>query len=103
MEPSDSPQDRYIGGGGSHACSGKVRILDEKEQDFGRAAKEFADDLVYGKDVRVETIGADKYGRTIGYVVADSTPQCITFNLVWPACGRPRWAFEIRVFFWACD
>lgn len=62
----------------------------EKGQDFGRRAKEFTDNLVYGKDVRVETIGTDKYGRTIGDVfLSDGTQlnkELVGGGLAWWYC-----------------
>jgi len=62
----------------------------EKGQDFGRRAKEFSDDLVSGRDVRVETAGIDKYGRTIGDVfLSDGThlnKELVRAGLAWWYC-----------------
>ncbi len=62
----------------------------EKGQDFGRRAKEFSDDLVKGKDVRVETRGTDKYGRTIGDIfLLDGThlnQELVKAGLAWWYC-----------------
>ena len=41
----------------------------EKAQPYGHKAKEAASALVFGKDVTLQTHGADKYGRTIGDVI----------------------------------
>ena len=40
----------------------------EKGQAFGQRAKQLTSALVFGKDVTVQVLGHDKYGRTIGEV-----------------------------------
>jgi len=40
----------------------------EKGQAFGKRAKQAASELVFGKDVTLQTFGKDKYGRTIADV-----------------------------------
>jgi endonuclease YncB( thermonuclease family) len=40
-------------------------------QAFGKEAKQFAVDMVYGKTVNVETRGKDPYGRTVGIVIVN--------------------------------
>lgn len=45
----------------------------ERGQDFGQKSKEALADLVFGKDVRIETHGKDRYGRTIGDVYVGGT------------------------------
>jgi len=40
----------------------------EKAQDFGKVAKQFTSDLVFGKIVKVEVVDSDRYGRAIGIV-----------------------------------
>jgi micrococcal nuclease len=40
----------------------------EKGQPFTNRAKQYVSDLVFGKDVKVEVHGQDRYGRTIGDV-----------------------------------
>lgn len=40
----------------------------ELNQPFGKAAKQFVSDLIFGKYVNVETNKKDRYGRTIGIV-----------------------------------
>jgi len=37
----------------------------EKSQAYGQRAKQAASELVYGKEVTVQTHGKDKYGRTL--------------------------------------
>ena len=41
----------------------------EKGQAYGKRAKQAASDLVFGKEVTVQTYGHDKYKRTIGDVI----------------------------------
>lgn len=43
----------------------------EKKQPFGDRSKQHLSDLVFAKDVTVEWDKTDKYGRTIGKVIAD--------------------------------
>jgi endonuclease YncB( thermonuclease family) len=50
----------------------------EKGQAYGMKAKQATSDLVFGKDVTLETHGTDKYGRTIADV---SLPDGIHVNL----------------------
>jgi endonuclease YncB( thermonuclease family) len=40
----------------------------ESKQAFGTRARQFTADLVFAKAVRVESLGTDRYGRTIGRV-----------------------------------
>ena len=40
----------------------------EKKQAFGNVAKQHMADMVFGKEVRVDTRKQDRYGRTIGRV-----------------------------------
>jgi len=50
----------------------KVRLhgidAPEKAQPFTNRAKQFVSDLAFGKEVKVEARGQDRYGRTIGDV-----------------------------------
>lgn len=43
----------------------------EKTQPFGNVAKKYTSKLVYGKTVDVTTYDTDRYGRTVGIVIAD--------------------------------
>ena len=43
----------------------------EKKQDYGTKAKEFTADFCFGKTVRVDEKGTDRYGRVIGEVFVD--------------------------------
>ena len=38
-------------------------------QDFGKKAKKFTSDAVFGKTVNVKPIDTDRYGRTVGIVI----------------------------------
>jgi endonuclease YncB( thermonuclease family) len=40
----------------------------ELKQAYGKAAKQFASDLIFGRDLYVETTSKDRYGRWIGIV-----------------------------------
>ena len=40
----------------------------EKRQPFGKRAKQFTSELVFGKFVEVEPIATDRYGRTVAFV-----------------------------------
>lgn len=52
-----------------------VRLADidapEKGQAFGNVARQALADAVFLKDVQVDVVKIDKYGRSVGYVVAD--------------------------------
>lgn len=59
----------------------------EKAQPFGERAKQFTSSLVFGKEVRVEVVTRDKYGRTVARVyVAD---RCLNEELL--AAGLGWW------------
>jgi endonuclease YncB( thermonuclease family) len=53
----------------------KVRLhgidCPESHQAFGSKAKQFASSLVFSKDVSVEIVDKDKYGRTVGIVTTN--------------------------------
>ena len=40
----------------------------EKRQPFGKRAKQFTSELVFGKVVEVEPVTMDRYGRTVAFV-----------------------------------
>ena len=40
----------------------------EKRQPFGKRAKQFTSELVFGKIVEIEPIATDRYGRTVAFV-----------------------------------
>ena len=52
----------------------------EKSQDFGSRAKKFTSDQVFKKQVRVEKMGTDRYGRIIGMIFYDGS--CLNEDLV---------------------
>jgi endonuclease YncB( thermonuclease family) len=45
----------------------------EKQQDYSQRSRQALSDLVFGKEVRVEMHGKDRYGRVIGDVYAGPT------------------------------
>lgn len=45
----------------------------ESSQDFGQRAKQKLSDLIYGKEVKVDILERDKYGRSVGKVYVGST------------------------------
>src|SRR5687767_9854712 len=53
----------------------KVRLngidCPESHQAFGTAAKQFTSKKVFGKDIAVRTQGTDRYGRTLGDIIAE--------------------------------
>jgi endonuclease YncB( thermonuclease family) len=44
----------------------------ETSQSYGKAAKNFTSAMLAGREVRVETIATDHYGRTVGVVFVDN-------------------------------
>ena len=43
----------------------------ESGQDFGKKAKEYCSNLIFGKEIKVISTDIDRYGRTVGKVYAD--------------------------------
>jgi endonuclease YncB( thermonuclease family) len=62
----------------------KVRLYGvdtpEKKQDFGQVAQDYTAKLIAGKNVEVEAVDEDRYGRTVGIVKEGG--QCINEELV---------------------
>jgi len=53
----------------------------ERQQPFGKRAKQFTSSLVFGKQVRVHVVDWDRYGRAVGWVyVNDDDGQKICIN-----------------------
>jgi micrococcal nuclease len=48
----------------------------EKRQPFGKRAKQFTSDMVFGKVVEIEPVATDRYGRTVALVRVEN----ITIN-----------------------
>ncbi len=44
----------------------------EKRQPFGKKAKQFTSELVFGKVVEVEPVTTDRYGRTVAFVQVEN-------------------------------
>lgn len=50
----------------------------EKQQNFGNRSKESLSELVYGKEVTVETEKKDRYGRDVGKVLIQGMDASLT-------------------------
>lgn len=80
----------------------------EQSQAFSKKAKQFTSGIVFGEQVRVESITEDRYGRTVGIVFLDGlilNEELIAVGLAWVYtryCDRPicqkwkRLEFEAR-------
>jgi endonuclease YncB( thermonuclease family) len=60
----------------------------EKGQAFGKRAKQATSELVFGKDVTLQTHGEEKDGRTIGDVILPGTPPALFIH-----CGMSNVLF----------
>lgn len=40
----------------------------ERKQAFGTVSRTFLSDLIFGKEVKLEKLGKDRYGRTLGFI-----------------------------------
>ena len=62
----------------------KVRLegvdCPELKQDYGQKAKQYTSSLCFQKQVRIETTGKDRYGRTLAFVYVGNT--CINKELL---------------------
>lgn len=58
----------------------------EKNQDFGQVAKQFTADQVFGKDVNIEKVSTDRYGRTVAFVLYENknlSEELLKSGLAW--------------------
>jgi micrococcal nuclease len=58
----------------------------EKDQDFGSKAKKFTSDMVYGKEVSVDTVATDDYGRIVAWVTINGknlNEELVRNGLAW--------------------
>ena len=58
----------------------------ERGQAFGKKAKQFTSDMVYGKVVEVKVMATDRYGRTVAMIYADKTllnEELVKAGLAW--------------------
>ena len=65
----------------------------EKGQAYDTRAKQAASELVFGKEVTLQTYGKDKYGRTIADVLLPDGTN-VNYTLVkdgWSCCLAPTW------------
>jgi endonuclease YncB( thermonuclease family) len=68
----------------------KVRLegidCPESNQDFGSKAKQATVDLCFGKEVRVQKSGEDRYGRTLAYIFVGDicvNKQLLSLGMAW--------------------
>jgi len=51
----------------------KVRVANidcpERKQPFSKRAKQFTSDAIFGKEVKLEYLKKDRYGRSVGHVI----------------------------------
>ena len=69
----------------------------EKRQAYGDRARDFTGAVVFGQDVRVEVLGRDRYGRTLGIVCGPDgrvlNRKLLVSGLAWvyvQYCKRPE-------------
>jgi micrococcal nuclease len=58
----------------------------EKRQPFGKRARQFTSELVFGKVVEVEAVAIDRYGRTVAFVRVENVllnEELIKDGLAW--------------------
>ena len=59
----------------------------EKRQAFGKKAKQFTSELVFGKTITVTVLDVDRYGRTVGEVILPDGPvlnhELVRAGLAW--------------------
>jgi len=58
----------------------------EKGQDFSRKSKQYLSRLIYNKDVRVDVVDIDRYGRVVGEVYVDTlhvNQEMVRKGLAW--------------------
>jgi endonuclease YncB( thermonuclease family) len=58
----------------------------ERAQPFSRRSRQHLADAVFGREVDVEVLGKDKYGRTIGRVLVEGDDVCLSLiraGLAW--------------------
>lgn len=70
----------------------------ERGQDYGDVAKKYLSTMIFSEEVRVETKGTDRYGRTIGVVFLgdrNMNESLLEKGLAWhykKYDKNPRWA-----------
>lgn len=73
----------------------------ERKQPFGTRAREHLAWLVHEREVRIETAGRDRYGRTIGTVYAGETSvndEQVRAGMAWQyrKFDRSKWLGELE-------
>ena len=68
----------------NHGRGERIRLYGidcpEKRQAFGKRAKQFTSDMVFGKNVEVRPVTTDRYGRTVAWVYVNRT--CLNEELL---------------------
>ncbi len=49
----------------------------ESKQDFGQKSKQNLSDLIFGKDIKVNAVKLDQYGRTVGQIFLGDKDICL--------------------------
>lgn len=60
----------------------------ENRQVFGKKAKKFTSDIVFGKVVEVEPLDIDRYGTTVGLIYIGK--QCVNSEILRTGMGLPE-------------
>jgi micrococcal nuclease len=58
----------------------------ERGQPFGKKAKKFTSDMVFRKQVKIQPVDRDRYGRTVAWVYVDGQNLCeelVRAGLAW--------------------
>jgi endonuclease YncB( thermonuclease family) len=73
---------RELEGGGKERLRIRLSGIDapEKGQPWGRRAREALSKRAFGKEVRINAVATDRYGRTVGEVYADDV--CVACELL---------------------
>lgn len=76
----------------------------EKSQPFGQKAKQFTSDKVFKKNVKIDPIDTDRYGRTVGLVLFDNgkslNESLVESGLAWvykTYCHKPQCENWLRI------
>ena len=69
----------------------KVRLYQidapESGQAYGQKAKQALSDMIYGKTVKIENMGLDRYKRTLGIIQGKALSKCP----FWAICKEPTY------------
>jgi micrococcal nuclease len=86
---------------GEHQQPVRVRLYGvdapEKSQDYGKAAKQYLSDLIFGKNIELHEIDIDQYGRIVAIVKVDSVvvnEELLSAGMAWHYIHydhNPKW------------